>query len=992
MSSGIEPGPRASSPVWISKLLGSVWKDESDQFSEAGYYPDIGHGDIRHLGLSAADGLERHEDCGRSLESCPTSWHPPHGPESQLQHVSQSMDMGNTARRKPHTESLSNSHEAWGWGRPRDCGMRRVAPPIPPVTPLPPGLPCPAAPDMLRRQATGSSCDERDLTEVGSPNLPETFESYGRSHPRPIASGMMKSSGYQSYGPFPARDARFVPSPNPQRPFHSQSPFDVRPDNNTTGSLYTKKSLQEHGFPCPAQTQQGHQPFSYQHHSSQLSGGHAGFHNSRLYTDIHVESMPPREPSHLVDIPRSTKGYRRNSLPHNEPTRFRGSQGRPCTLSPQLVNAGYRDDQGGQTRYASYAQPELGKPQAELNQQYRGMNCSPNPVFSRGHSQPSENFHSYQGVNNLMSSPGYQRLSPPVLSPSPSTAQSCPTPTASEHSTYRNHGTPEFFQPPSHFRNIPPTNPGSDCLPRDAGSRHSTHAHAQKHRRERSPEGNKKSEKQPRGAQNLPPCRVCGNKASGLHFGVNTCEACNEFFRRSLKRGANYHCSRNLSCKVWGKKRSPCSSCRYRRCLEVGMSRNRIKTGRYSHRTRAEYAQEIERNKRHESYEQEREKVLSMLEALVEGHDRYIRNSSHIPEEDILRAQEKFLSTFRSKKRRRARRRKSKSSASKHSKEIVSADSNTPNCNPDIKAELKLNETGDNLEIQSVENVKENSSNQNEDEKSSDTTPPVSVVGSETTNCKDGAASRVATDSTDKVSVVTKTSDLDTISFVSPSPGSSEVSSALPCDGSTSLTDDQRPDTGIGRATDRSPGDDADSPVEEDSEATDSDYFSDCMGLTRLDADITERWLRSFITYAKLVPGFKHLPISDQANLVRASWFEFWFLGAYRGFNSDLKVVTYPIGHCLHVSQMRSVFGEEYCSVSFHMASRMKSLQLSAEEMVLMKTVCLLSPDRCELVDKEAVEKMHWAMISALLHVLEKNRPNDKLMFPRVVSKMVELR
>lgn len=24
----------------------------------------------------------------------------------------------------------------------------------------------------------------------------------------------------------------------------------------------------------------------------------------------------------------------------------------------------------------------------------------------------------------------------------------------------------------------------------------------------------------------LPPCRVCGGKASGFHYGVNTCEAC----------------------------------------------------------------------------------------------------------------------------------------------------------------------------------------------------------------------------------------------------------------------------------------------------------------------------------------------------------------------------------------------------------------------------------------------------------------------------------
>ncbi|XP_059172955.1 uncharacterized protein LOC131953667 [Physella acuta] len=81
----------------------------------------------------------------------------------------------------------------------------------------------------------------------------------------------------------------------------------------------------------------------------------------------------------------------------------------------------------------------------------------------------------------------------------------------------------------------------------------------------------------------LPPCLVCGNSASGLHFGVNSCEACNEFFRRALKRKRSSSCPNDGACDVTGTKRGACGACRFQKCLKAGMSRERIKTGRYSH-------------------------------------------------------------------------------------------------------------------------------------------------------------------------------------------------------------------------------------------------------------------------------------------------------------------------------------------------------------------------------------------------------------------------
>ena len=45
------------------------------------------------------------------------------------------------------------------------------------------------------------------------------------------------------------------------------------------------------------------------------------------------------------------------------------------------------------------------------------------------------------------------------------------------------------------------------------------------------------------------------------------------FFRRSLKRGASYVCTRDRKCDVTGERRNLCGYCRYQKCISLGMSK-----------------------------------------------------------------------------------------------------------------------------------------------------------------------------------------------------------------------------------------------------------------------------------------------------------------------------------------------------------------------------------------------------------------------------------
>uniref|UniRef100_A0A183T766 Nuclear receptor domain-containing protein n=1 Tax=Schistocephalus solidus TaxID=70667 RepID=A0A183T766_SCHSO len=66
-------------------------------------------------------------------------------------------------------------------------------------------------------------------------------------------------------------------------------------------------------------------------------------------------------------------------------------------------------------------------------------------------------------------------------------------------------------------------------------------------------------------------CPVCGDKVSGYHYGLPTCESCKGFFKRTVQNKKEYHCTDTGACTIDRVHRKRCAHCRFQKCLSVGM-------------------------------------------------------------------------------------------------------------------------------------------------------------------------------------------------------------------------------------------------------------------------------------------------------------------------------------------------------------------------------------------------------------------------------------
>ncbi|XP_022612981.1 nuclear receptor subfamily 1 group D member 2-like [Seriola dumerili] len=491
-------------------------------------------------------------------------------------------------------------------------------------------------------------------------------------------------------------------------------------------------------------------------------------------------------------------------------------------------------------------------------------------------------------------------------------------------------------------------------------------------------------------------CKVCGDVASGFHYGVHACEGCKGFFRRSIQQNIQYKkCLKNESCPIMRINRNRCQQCRFKKCLLVGMSRDSVRFGRIP----------------------KREKQRMLLE-MQSAMNNMMNNSQ-------LHSQLHSSQTLPITKPLPA------STAEPTSEDAGSAPSCSPSSSPcssqsDSSSDPEPTVTMDT----SPSSASPSASDSGEEE----------VIGSVTRAHQEtfmynqersslSAEAPAATATT--MGPLNTGSDQNTTNL-----WKEERQDAWNHHNNMVTMAAQGPSSGLGPQTpegntpnhcpfklSRSTGNHCPAYAHgafraAATEGPASGAYSGhqwregkrmhlvCPMNTSPHVDpqksgheVWEEFSHSFtpavrevVEFAKKIPGFRDLSQHDQVSLLKAGTFEVLVVRFASLFDVKDRTVTFLGGKKYSVDTLRAMGASDLLNSMFDFSEKLINLGLSEEEMSLFTAVVLVSADRSGIENVNSVEALQETLIRALRSLITKNHPNESAIFTKLLLKLPDLR
>ncbi|CAG5131892.1 unnamed protein product [Candidula unifasciata] len=543
----------------------------------------------------------------------------------------------------------------------------------------------------------------------------------------------------------------------------------------------------------------------------------------------------------------------------------------------------------------------------------------------------------------------------------------------------------------------------------------------------------------------LPPCRVCGDQAAGFHYGVNTCEACKGFFRRSLVRDGQYECIGTGKCLIDASRRKSCPKCRYLKCLSVGMSKDAIKTGRYTYLKRTQDTLELKRLE--ESKQQEQSDIDREKEYMSEASEESVSYSmpmgilEYEKKRDLRRSCPSEHATFAAYLNNSPVSRSSSPCVPNNAQPLTKL-------MPALSAELMSSLPGlsqnnvtrkvDNEELKAAVLPGGKMCHATEKYFSHNSVMPDLKVNSPLNSallsplslgeCNDfSPGSQKSYHQRDPCSVKIFSPPIEMPSEVSntplPSPASLPLSQQdhthtasnnwltyseteldifiadivsshkINVEDSNGISDEvlhEKVKECKERCSLQTEIFGHMGPIKRD--VHDQIYISTGLDVDgRLDdlsyaAEKMDIYIRQMIAFMKLIPGFRSLLLSDQTALVKASIYDIFLLGYFRGYIKEESMIVEPsISYCKH--QMETFHSEEHLDQIFHISQKLQNLHLTFEMIVVLKALCIFMPDRAQLDEPDCIEQLHFKTAQCLLLLLKRHYPdNSGIIFSRIIS------